>query len=130
MKMLVVEDDFNSRKLLLNMLLSYGECDVAVDGREAVRAVKISWNEQKPYKLIFLDIMLPEMDGHEVLKKIRELEEEKGFRCSDGVKIVMTTALDDKKNIMQAFRHQCEGYLVKPITRAKLEAQLQELGLL
>ncbi|MBD3319970.1 MAG: response regulator [Chitinivibrionales bacterium] len=130
MKMLVVEDDFNSRKMLQNMLHHYGECDVAVNGKEAVRAVKTAWNEKRPYKIVFLDIMLPEMDGQEVLKKLRELEEEKGVGGSDCMKIIMTTALDDKQNIMEAFRHQCEGYLVKPLTGEKLQQQLEELELI
>ena len=47
---------------------------------------------------------------------------------SDGVKIIMTTALDDKKNILEAFRSQCEAYLTKPIHVKKLHGELSKLG--
>jgi len=42
----------------------------------------------------------------------------------------MTTALDDKKNIMNAFREQCDIYLVKPIDREKLTESLRSLALI
>lgn len=127
MKILVVEDDFASRKLMQQLLATYGSCDVAVDGREALRAMKIAWNEGGPYDVVFLDIMLPHMDGQHVLKEIRRLEEERGILGLDAVKVIMTTALDDSKNIMGAFRSQCEGYIVKPITGEKIKEQLNAL---
>ena len=43
---------------------------------------------------------------------------------------MMTTALDDKKNIMGAFKEQCDVYLVKPIDRVKLVEQLRALRLI
>ncbi len=129
MKILVVEDDFASRKLMQKLLAQYGECDVAVDGREALRAMKIAWNERNAYDAVFLDIMLPHMDGQDVLKEIRKLEEERGIMGLEAVKVIMTTALDDSKNIMGAFRSQCEGYLVKPITGEKIKRALSEAGL-
>ncbi|HMK65399.1 MAG TPA: response regulator, partial [Thermodesulfobacteriota bacterium] len=85
------------------------------------------WKELKPYDLICLDIMMPEMDGQELLKKICSAESDMGV---PEVKIIMTTALDDSKNIMTAFRNQCEAYLVKPIRREKVEEQLRAFGFL
>ncbi len=63
MKSLIVEDDFTSRNLMQIYLADMGPCHVAVNGREAVEAVTESLNEQKPYDVICLDIMMPEMDG-------------------------------------------------------------------
>lgn len=71
--------------------------------------------------------MMPEMDGQEVLKKIRQYEEENDITPMEGVNVVMTTALGDYSNIEEAFLGQCEGYLVKPIDRQKLEKILQGL---
>ena len=43
MRVLIVEDDFTSRKLLQKFLSPYGDCDIAVDGKEALEAYKMSW---------------------------------------------------------------------------------------
>lgn len=100
MKVLIVEDDFVSRRLMQGILSPYGICHVAVNGREAVEAFKIAINELDPYQLICLDIMMPEMDGHEALREIRRFEEEEGI--TSRVKVIMTTALNDPQTIMKS----------------------------
>lgn len=129
MRSLVVDDDFVSRRILQTILSGFGECHVAVDGKEALEAVNQSLFEDSPYDVICLDIMMPELDGQTVLKKIREMEEENGILGSDSVKIIMVTALDDSENIRTAFREQCESYLIKPINKEKLIKILSDLGL-
>ncbi len=130
MKTLIVEDDFTSRLLLQGILQAFGETHISVNGKEAIEAVHIALDAGKPYNLICLDIMMPEMDGQTALKNIRNLEEKAGILASCGAKIIMTTALDDKKNIMSAFKEQCDAYIVKPIDREKLEHQIRALGLI
>jgi two-component system, chemotaxis family, chemotaxis protein CheY len=130
MKALVVEDDFTSRLLLQKILSPYGECHIAVNGKEAIEAFKVAWAEGSRYELICLDIMMPEMDGQEVLKWIRTMEKAEGVTVGSGVKIVMTTALRDKENVFAAFDEQCDGYLVKPIDKAKMIDYLWDFGLL
>ena len=130
MKSLIVDDDFFARKILQSIFTGYGECHVAVDGEEAILAFEQALSENTPYDCICLDIMMPNMDGQEVLKKIREIESGRGILGSDAVRIIMTTALDDKTNIMKAFREQCEGYLVKPISKDKLTKVLNDLELI
>lgn len=130
MKSLIVDDDFFSRRILQTMLAGYGECHVAVDGKEALFAFKQALAEETPYDVICLDIMMPEMSGQEVLKKIREIEASKNIVGNGSAKIIMTTALDDKENIKTAFREQCESYLIKPISKTKLINTLTEFGLI
>ena len=130
MKSLIVDDDFFSRRILQTMLAGYGECHVAVDGKEALFAFKQALAEESPYDVICLDIMMPEMTGQEVLKKMREIEASKNILGSSSAKVIMTTALDDKENIKTAFREQCESYLIKPISKAKLLSVLDEFGLI
>jgi two-component system, chemotaxis family, chemotaxis protein CheY len=64
MRCLIVEDDFVGRKLMQKYLSDYGECDVAVDGEEAVEAFRQAVENETPYDLICLDIMMPNMNGH------------------------------------------------------------------
>ena len=130
MKTLIVEDDFTSRLLLQELLKSYGPCHIAVNGKEAVEAVRAAVEAAEPYNFICLDIMMPEMDGHEALRRIRNEEEARGIWSTDGAKIVMTTALDDLKNVSAAYRNLCDGYLTKPIQKAKLLEILCNLKLI
>lgn len=130
MKILIAEDDFISRAVLQGILSPLGICHVATNGLEAITAYEHSLATGAPYDLILLDIMMPKLDGQEVLKKIREREKELKIGGSDMVRIIMVTALDDPKNIMTALvKGSCDSYLVKPVNRAKLMGELRKLGL-
>ena len=72
---------------------------------------------------------MPEMDGQTAVREIRALEEAGGTLSTDGVKIIMTTALDDVKNVVQSFKALCDAYLIKPIDRAKLIDHIKALHL-
>ncbi|MFP4114905.1 MAG: response regulator [Spirochaetota bacterium] len=130
MKTLIVEDDFVNRLVLQKRLEEYGEVHIAVNGKEAIDAVRRMLEAGSKYDLICLDILLPEMDGQEVLREIRKAEADVGFQVGRGSKIVMTTALKDSENVMTAFRHEADGYLVKPIETDQLQKQLAEIGLM
>ena len=128
MRILIVEDDFTSRKLLQGILLPYGQCDVAVDGEEAIKAFEIAWKELKPYDLICLDIMMPNIDGQQALLRIREMEEEMGVDQTEAVKVIMTTALNDPKNVFASLYKGCAAsYLVKPYTKSNVIDELRHL---
>ena len=129
MKCLIVEDDFAARRLLQRYLSGYGDCDIAVDGNEAVEAFRQATDEKEPYELICLDIMMPNMDGREALKLIRQIESEHGISGLDCVKVIMTTALEDPKNVIGSFREGCEAYIVKPVKKDKLLEEMENLGL-
>lgn len=129
MRILVVEDDFISRRLLCRFLEPFGECDVAINGQEALIAVENALKTEQHYDLICLDIMMPEMDGHESLKRIRALENDAEVHLGQGARIVMTTSLEDHTSIRDAFASSADGYVVKPVEKKKLISTLQELGL-
>lgn len=132
MKILIVEDDFISRKILHKVLSDYGECDVAVDGEEALAAISQALDSKEPYKLVCLDIMLPNIDGQEVLRRLRKMEADRGIALGDtehGMSVVMTTSLEEPKHFMQSMRSGCEGYVPKPIDRQRLLKTLREIGL-
>lgn len=131
MKTLIVEDDFLARSLISTLLSEYGICHVAVNGKEALDAIERAYDENDPYDLVCLDIMMPVMDGQQALLKLRELELQRGIRGLDTTKVIMVTSIDDSKNIMKAFRQgQCEAYLTKPLDRNKLIRHIKDLGLI
>jgi two-component system, chemotaxis family, chemotaxis protein CheY len=130
MKILIAEDDMVSRKFLSKFLSQYGECDMVIDGLEALDAYMMSIKEKEPYDLICLDIMMPKVDGVKVLKAIRDLELQKGVLPENRVKIIMTTALAEAQYVQTAFEYGCEAYASKPIDTKKLQEVLVKLGLL
>jgi two-component system, chemotaxis family, chemotaxis protein CheY len=130
MKTLVAEDDFITSQVMKEIMLTFGKCDIAENGALAVKKFQEALEEKAPYNLVFLDIMMPEMDGQQVLEKIRDLEQKNGLMGLEGAKIIMTTALDDFDNIKKAFINQCEGYIVKPVDRDKIVKKLYDLNII
>lgn len=129
MKILLAEDDFVTRKFMTNFLSKYGECDVTVDGMEAVDAFMMALEDDAPYDLVCLDIMMPVMDGYQALMGIRNLEKERNIPPEKAVKIIMTTALNEEKNVKMAFDLGCTIYSGKPINQERFEQALKKLGL-
>ncbi len=127
MKVLVVEDDYASRAVLHRLLMPFGQTEIAVTGNQAVSAFALALKGREPFDLVCLDIMLPGMDGQSVLKEIRTLESAGAREPRKPVKVVMTTALSDRTNVVEAIK-QCDGYLVKPFDNKKLVQCLKDLG--
>lgn len=130
MKILIAEDDLVSRKFLQKFLSEYGQCDVVVDGMEALDAYLMAVKEKEPYDLICLDIMMPKVDGVKVLKAIRDFENQKGFLSEKKTKVIMTTALAESQYVYKAFEIGCEAYAAKPIDTKKFVEVLEKLELI
>ncbi|MCH3958736.1 MAG: response regulator [Selenomonas sp.] len=127
MRILVAEDDRLSRIFLKKFLTRYGECDVAVDGMEALDCFMDAIKQKKPYDLLCLDIMMPKVDGLKVLKAIRVLEKQHQLKHTC---IIMMTALADVEYVDQALELGCDAYAAKPIDTDKVETAMKNLGLL
>ena len=130
MKILIAEDDLASRKFLFKFLSAYGDCDMTVDGLEALDAFMMALNEEDPYDLVCLDIMMPKLDGIKALKAIRDIEKDKGIDNPQRAKIIMTTAVNDTNIVFNAFETGCEAYAAKPIDTARMVEVMQRLGLI
>ena len=129
MKILLAEDDFVTRKFMTEFLSKYGECDVTVDGMEAVDAFMMALEDDEPYDLVCLDIMMPVMDGYQALMGIRNLEKERNIPPEKAAKVIMTTALNEEKNVKMAFELGCTVYSGKPIDKEKFDQVLKKFGL-
>lgn len=128
MRILIVDDDRINRKFLNAMLTGIGEIEMAANGQEAIDHVSEGIKQENPFDVIFLDIMMPDMDGIETLQAIRSVEKEHDIQLNQGAKVVMVTALADKQNVLSAFTKGCEYYLVKPVQQGKVFALLEEMG--
>jgi two-component system, chemotaxis family, chemotaxis protein CheY len=129
MRVLIVEDEPVSRKLLESMMKPYGECSTAENGEEAFEVFCTALETGRPFDLVLLDIMMPEVDGQEALEAIRDYEQEFGIAAENQSKIIMTTALDDGPSLYCAHAEGCTDYIVKPICRDKLLSILRRLDL-
>ena len=128
MKSLIVEDDFTTRRLMQIYLAGFGECAVAINGVEAVNAIEQGIMSNDPYDLVCMDIKMPQMDGQEALKLIRQMEKENGVDPADSVKVIVTTATEQHENRKSAIENECAVYLIKPIRKADLVAEVEKLG--
>jgi two-component system chemotaxis response regulator CheY len=130
MRILIAEDDFASRKFMMRFLSKYGECDVTVDGGEAIEAFRMAMETGEHYDLICIDIMMPDVDGFQALKQIREIEKDYQIPEDKAAKIIMTTALSECKNVTKAFDLGCTAYAGKPIDVEKFKNELRKLNLI
>ncbi|MEW6002107.1 MAG: response regulator [Nitrospirota bacterium] len=114
-KILVVDDNQDSRELVVKILRNKGyEIVEAADGEEALeKAVK-----ELPH-LILMDISIPKLDGFEVTRRLKSLEEFKD------TPIVALTAHAMKGDREKALEAGCEGYISKPIDIHKLPDQVK-----
>jgi two-component system, chemotaxis family, chemotaxis protein CheY len=128
MRCLIAEDDFVTRNLLARMLLPWGTADIAATGIEAVAAFRKALTLGDAYRVVCLDIEMPGLDGHLALKAIREAELEARVPFAERSVILMVTAREDMRSVLDAFKSDCDGYLLKPVTVAKLRDLLTTSG--
>lgn len=129
MKILIAEDDYVNRRFLFKFFSQYGDCDMVVNGEEAVTAFMFSLEDDEPYDLICLDIMMPKLDGLKALKIISSIEKDNSINKDKLSKKFVITALDNVRDVEKAFELGCEVYATKPINTAKLIEVMKKLNL-
>ena len=126
MRILLVDDDPASLKLAAKILEPAGECVAVTGGRDAIAEYSRGLFNDNPFSLVLLDIMMPVVNGHETLIELRNLEKSYELENNKRAVIIMTTALSDTENFMQAFEEHCSGYLIKPLKREAVREELQK----
>jgi two-component system chemotaxis response regulator CheY len=130
LRILIVEDDLACRLLLQTFLARYGECHVAINGREAIETFRTAFARGNSYDLICMDIMMPELDGREAVRQIRALEADQGIRSPYGATIFMTTTVQEIRDVFRCFRELCDAYLLKPIDLGQLLSKMKFFALI
>lgn len=115
MKILLVEDDQPIVRFIRKGLLENSfSVDVATRGEEGLRMALY-----KAYDVIILDILLPQMDGREILKRLRE----RGIQTP----VIFLTVKDSKKDIVEGLNLGADDYLTKPFSFNELLARIQAI---
>ena len=117
-KILIIEDDKFLRELLVKKVGSEGyEVVVATDGEEGLKMAK----EENP-SLILLDLILPAMDGFEVLRRIKEAEETKH------IPVIILSNLGQKEDIDKGVKLGAKDYMIKAhFTPGEITKKIQEI---
>ena len=130
LNVLIADDSDLQADILESILNDLGIDNVtkAINGIHAVENFKAALQNGTGYSLVFLDIVMPEMDGQEALKRIRALEKAAG---DDKSTIIMLTALSSPEDMLSALIDgDCTDYVVKPVAESLLKSILVKYGLL
>ena len=115
---LIVDDTMMMREGLRRVLASMGY-ENTVQAEHGKQAVKIVESGEHDFGVVFLDIVMPVMDGKEALKKIREINKD--------LPVVMVTSKADKDSIVECSKLGMNGYVLKPINAAEGPGILEEI---
>ncbi|PTN38426.1 response regulator [Desulfonatronum sp. SC1] len=130
MKSLVVDDELVSRSKLKKIMEAFGPCDAVENGEEAVAAFINALDRGEPYTVILMDLMMPVMDGHEALRRIRDIEQERRIVPGEETRVIVVSCLEDQKNVCQAFfKGLASVYVTKPVNREVVDTALRSLTL-
>jgi two-component system OmpR family response regulator len=108
---LVVEDDADSRAAICTILESMGIHPIGFASGKAA----LSGMTGKKFDLALLDIMMPEMDGYQLLREMRQMPD---FR---DLPVIMVTAKDQDSEILEGYQFGADYYIPKPFTAKQLE---------
>lgn len=116
-KILIVDDN---PKYLQDALPMYGyEVAVATDGVQALRMLSKTNLNENPFDLILLDVMMPNMNGWDTLKSIRNNEKTKH------IPVIMLTALNEEQKMVSGLKIGADDYVVKPFVLPNLLARIE-----
>lgn len=132
-KVLIVDDSDIQADMLASILDDMGISNVtkAINGSDALKYFEEALLSGTAYSLVFLDIVMPEMDGQEALQRMRALEKKAGIGGNDKTTIIMVTSLSSPADMITALiQGDCTDYVVKPVTESLLKALLVKYGLI
>jgi len=131
LRILIVEDEPVNREFLVLSLRGLGNCHTVACGEDAVSAQQAALERNEPFDVVFLDIMLPGINGLQALEQLRALEDRHAVPPDRRVPVIVTTTLDDDQTASRAFIHgQALSYMTKPFRAAQVREELSKLGLL
>lgn len=133
LKVLIVDDSDLQADMLAATLQDFGveNCTISLNALEAMQRFEAEYASDEPFTLVFLDIVMPEMDGQEALKRMRTLELNIAAPEKQRTTIIMTTSLDSPKDMIQALiEGDCDDYIVKPVLAQNVKSMLVKYGFL
>ena len=130
-RFLIVDDDERFAALVAKKLEKHAQCTISLRGDDALVQFEHHLREQKPFGAIFMDIEMPKMNGHEVIKKMRTIEKRNQITPLHTFKLIMLTAHKDVKNVSESFfKGNAEAYIHKETLGEKLLSELEKINII
>lgn len=130
MRALIIDDDPQTHALLRSVLAPLAQVVATLNASSGLEAFRQSLEQNVPFDVVFLDIVLPDLDGHQALLRLRGLEDAFALEDKPTVSIVVSE-LRDAKNINRAFFvGGAASYLAKPLNANQIRAELAKFGLM
>ena len=118
-KSVLICDDAAFMRVMIKDILTKNGYDVAGEAENGLKAVE-KYNETKP-DLVMMDITMPEMDGIQALKKIKEVDA--------GANVIMCSAMGQQAMVIEAIQNGAKDFIVKPFQADRvLEAVKKVIG--
>ncbi|MGE0267853.1 MAG: PleD family two-component system response regulator [Candidatus Omnitrophota bacterium] len=127
LNILIAEDDPADAQKLVQGLSGVADCHVTKDGTETIELYKSSIKDNLRFDFILLDVQLPRINGFDILKTIRKLEESRQEIPSRETKVIMITTYKD--SLMENYNMGWDDFMSKPVDIAILKTRLKELNL-
>lgn len=129
-RFLIVDDDERFALLVAKKLETYGQTVIALSGEDAILQFEHHIREKAPFSAVFMDINMPEMDGHTVIGRLRKTEECNNVPPLQSFKLVMLTCLKDIPNVSKAFfKGNADAYIPKEEFNEKFLPELKTINL-
>lgn len=124
-RVLVVDDELEMQRKVIQGLSKVAVCAGVCSGREAIRIYKESIKSRKPFDFILLDVWMPEMDGFEVVKILREEEQKADDESVQEARIIMITSYAEP--MMDKINMGWDDFITKPVEPDKLIKHMERL---
>lgn len=130
MRFLLVDDDESIILFLKRILEPHADCLAVDDGEKALAAFTESLRRNEPFTAVFMDILMPGMDGNQAVRELRTLERRHAAKDDPPVKLIMISVCTDTKNVSDSFfQGLADAYLPKPLDPDVVLRELSRIGL-
>ena len=129
MKVLVIEDDSSTQLLVKKIFGDNVELTVCGESVEGIDLFVDKMIAFDPFDVVLIDINLPDLNGVHTLHLLRRFELVKGIMDKRKAKIIMMTGTADEQNVKSSLANGCDQFLIKPVSKEKVEAKFKAVGI-
>ena len=123
MKILLIDDNIMTLSLVTAMLHEFGftNIETAGNGQDAWDQIESGKNNNDLFDIAFLDWNMPVMSGYDLLRRVRDVRE------MDPMAVIMITAENQKRNILEATKAGATSYIIKPVIKDDLFQKIEQV---
>lgn len=124
-RILIVDDEEIGRTVMEDIFGRYGQSVSVSTGSDALQVYEKAIDRFKPFNLVLLDISMEDISGVEVLKKIKQIDTDRGIKESV---VIMVTAHSERDLVVGSIKAGCKAYFIKPLKQDAVDRKMADLG--